>query len=72
MLKPGDEVTKVPSIGTMKNAGKPLHIKFRLQKYKKSMRQSYKSIKISTFAPENSNTNQTFARKRLNFHKWGS
>ena len=28
------------------------------------MRQSYKSIKISTFAPENSNTNQTFARKR--------
>ena len=28
------------------------------------MRQSYKSIKISNFAPENSNTNQTFARKR--------
>ena len=28
-------------------------MRYRLQKYKKSMRQSYKSIKISTFAPEN-------------------
>ena len=44
--------------------GKASPHKISAAKVQKSMRQSYKSIKISTFAPENSNTNQTFARKR--------